>query len=238
MEQYDEARAELLVLEKAKAAVVSEAEALLEVLDCPPPGGGTAAGLNGPLVDKEGFPRADLDLYAIRTHRHRLACLRTDRKRLEAEIDAKLAAMHDLLQQNPESSSGKNSPRETVPVAATQPQLAAAPPAAAVRITKEEFIALALVDMVMPESPAASAGLLVGDRVLVYGSVQLTAADSSSPTCPKPQLSDIGAETSRNLGKPIRVLVARGSDTKPIELSLTPQAWSGPGSLGCHLMPL
>ena len=32
-------------------------------------------GLKGNLVDEEGFPRADLDLFEIRKMRNRLACL-------------------------------------------------------------------------------------------------------------------------------------------------------------------
>lgn len=32
-------------------------------------------GLKGNLVDEEGFPRADLDLFDIRKMRNRLACL-------------------------------------------------------------------------------------------------------------------------------------------------------------------
>ena len=35
-------------------------------------------GLKGNLVDEEGFPRADLDLFEIRKMRNRLACLQTD----------------------------------------------------------------------------------------------------------------------------------------------------------------
>ena len=31
-------------------------------------------GIDGPLVDKEGYPRADIDVYAVRHARHRIAC--------------------------------------------------------------------------------------------------------------------------------------------------------------------
>lgn len=30
--------------------------------------------MDGPLVDAEGFPRADIDLYQVRTARHIIAC--------------------------------------------------------------------------------------------------------------------------------------------------------------------
>ena len=35
-------------------------------------------GLTGGLVDAEGFPRADVDVYAVRHRRHELARLQTD----------------------------------------------------------------------------------------------------------------------------------------------------------------
>ena len=30
--------------------------------------------MNGRLVDREGFPRADIDIYAVRTARNRIIC--------------------------------------------------------------------------------------------------------------------------------------------------------------------
>lgn len=31
-------------------------------------------GMHGRLVDSEGYPRADIDVYAVRTARHRIIC--------------------------------------------------------------------------------------------------------------------------------------------------------------------
>ena len=49
---------------------------------------------SAPLVDAEGFPRADVDVHATRTARHRLACLNTDHKALMEEIEKGLHALH------------------------------------------------------------------------------------------------------------------------------------------------
>lgn len=61
----------------------------------PPPRFAGMPGLSGPLVDAEGFPRADIDIFAVRETRHRLACLRTDylalQKRIEKHLQAALA---------------------------------------------------------------------------------------------------------------------------------------------------
>lgn len=31
-------------------------------------------GMKGPLVDAEGYPRADIDIFSVRHARHRIAC--------------------------------------------------------------------------------------------------------------------------------------------------------------------
>merc|ERR1712050_560084 len=51
-------------------------------------------GIRGPLVDEEGFPRADLDIYAIRKARNRLACAQTDHQEVMKKIEAALAVIH------------------------------------------------------------------------------------------------------------------------------------------------
>lgn len=43
----------------------------------------TPVGLNEPLVDSEGFPRDDLDLYAISGARHTVACVQNDLRAIE-----------------------------------------------------------------------------------------------------------------------------------------------------------
>ncbi|CDJ27829.1 26S Proteasome non-ATPase regulatory subunit 9, putative [Eimeria mitis] len=43
-------------------------------------------GLDGPLVDEEGFPRADIDVHAVRDARHRLACLKTDYQKMQYQF--------------------------------------------------------------------------------------------------------------------------------------------------------
>ena len=30
--------------------------------------------MDGPLVDREGYPRSDIDVYAVRTARHKILC--------------------------------------------------------------------------------------------------------------------------------------------------------------------
>ncbi|CDI75520.1 26S Proteasome non-ATPase regulatory subunit 9, putative [Eimeria praecox] len=52
-------------------------------------------GLDGPLVDEEGFPRADIDVHAVRDARHQLACLKTDYRELQRRLEDILFRIHE-----------------------------------------------------------------------------------------------------------------------------------------------
>lgn len=67
----------------------ADIQRLVDVLESP--GGG---GLTEPLVDNEGFPRSDIDVYATRQHRNQLAQLRTDWKLARKEMEETLYKIH------------------------------------------------------------------------------------------------------------------------------------------------
>ncbi|KAJ8578171.1 hypothetical protein ON010_g1031 [Phytophthora cinnamomi] len=69
----------------AKAAIEAEIEAVGAELTS-----GSNPGLHGPLVDAEGFPRADIDVYRVRQLRHTLAVRRTDHQQVMTQIEALL----------------------------------------------------------------------------------------------------------------------------------------------------
>ena len=52
-------------------------------------------GIKGKLVDDEGFPFANIDLFEIRKMRNRLAHLQTDHVNLMKTIESKLYSLHD-----------------------------------------------------------------------------------------------------------------------------------------------
>jgi 26S proteasome non-ATPase regulatory subunit 9 len=69
-----------------------------------------ANGVDGrsPLVDAEGFPRADIDIWAVRHARVRAIELRNDLKALTDEIATALAAVYDpALSRNEDESEGQ-----------------------------------------------------------------------------------------------------------------------------------
>jgi 26S proteasome non-ATPase regulatory subunit 9 len=88
--------------------------------------------------------------------------------------------------------------------------------------------AFAEIDEVFPESPAASAGVAVGDRLLRFGGVDASNHDG---------LRALARLVQRSVGESLPLLVLRG-DTQRVRLELVPRRWSGQGLLGCHLRPM
>ncbi|KAJ3330393.1 hypothetical protein HDU76_005777, partial [Blyttiomyces sp. JEL0837] len=94
-----------------------------------------------PLVDKEGFPRADVDVYSVRHARAALHRLINDHKAIMAELETTMQQIFSSISQ---SSVSKH-------------QVALVP--------------FAVVNSVAPDSPASLAGLQPGDKVLKFGTI-------------------------------------------------------------------
>jgi 26S proteasome non-ATPase regulatory subunit 9 len=62
---------QLLKLNDQRSAMEKEMGSIVEVLESM----NGAPGLTEPLVDYEGFPRADVDIFEVRKLRNRMACL-------------------------------------------------------------------------------------------------------------------------------------------------------------------
>uniref|UniRef100_A0A8C4VN05 Nas2 N-terminal domain-containing protein n=1 Tax=Gopherus evgoodei TaxID=1825980 RepID=A0A8C4VN05_9SAUR len=50
--------------------------------------------MNKPLVDAEGYPRADVDVYRVRAGRHNIICLQNDHKVLMLQVEKALHQLH------------------------------------------------------------------------------------------------------------------------------------------------
>lgn len=191
-----------------------------------------------PLVDSEGFPRADIDVWDVRVKRGRLACIETDHgeimKRIEKLVqeihqEAKLKGAFRTPAPAPATAASSSSTAATAPVpmqvveeGETQPPTTATP---------RKHVAFALIDQVFRSSPAEEAGLKEGDLLVEFGSVD---AENHA------NFSAIVQLVQDSVGRPIRVVVRRkeGTGSNYVTLSLTPHTWSGRGLLGCHLSAL
>ncbi|XP_030634270.1 26S proteasome non-ATPase regulatory subunit 9 isoform X1 [Chanos chanos] len=165
-------------------------------------------GMDGPLVDVEGYPRADVDLYQIRTARHSISCLQNDHKAIMLEIEEALHKLHAR------EKAKRQQDQEEVQPEATVRDLPLPSP-------------FARVDSVAQGSPAHQAGLLVGDEIIEFGSVNSGNFQN---------LQNIASVVQHSEGKPLSVAVIRNGGK--VHLGLTPQRWAGRGLLGCNLVPL
>ncbi|KAH7905309.1 hypothetical protein BJ138DRAFT_1095245 [Hygrophoropsis aurantiaca] len=167
--------------------------------------------LTSPLVDQDGFPRADVDLYAVRYARKRINELRNDLKDTMNEIGKVLEAVYD-------------------------PSLAApstgAPPDPQVKSASDSLGSLkpfAKVNGVAPGSPASQADLRREDLILKFGHL----TQGSFATSSLQPLADL---VSANENRELQVTVLRSNET--LILNFTPrQGWGGRGMLGCHILP-
>ena len=190
----DDARSQLKELERQRLALEDEAAAIVSELD------GLGVGLKDALVDAEGYPRADLDLYRVRSQRGRHATIRTDHKALMKKIEVLLpialaAPPEDARKTPPPSRSVKPPP---------------APPSNAPWCSITE---------VRGGSPAAEAGLRLGDLVVAFG-------DAIS-------LDQVKPFVLGHVGRPFAVWVQRGNNR--VKLDMTARTWAGEGCSGVGL---
>lgn len=118
---------DIQVLSARKEAIEAEIEAQHDILKA------NNANFSTPLVDAEGFPRADLDVWAVRTARVRIIELRNDYKAILDDISKALQTVYA----RPEGDASE-----------LQTEVAAEPPAQ---------VPFARVDGIAPGSPAAVA---------------------------------------------------------------------------------
>ena len=207
-------------------------------------------GVGTPVIDGEGFPRADIDVHTTLTLRNRLVRLNNDHKALMLRIEHGLTGVLPPAATRPAAP-----PRPAPPPAAPPPSDTGAtlpPPAAPTAPTPMEVVDIseltlasdepidpfAEIDEVAPDGPAAGAGVRVGDLLIRFG--HLHARNHNG-------LRALAQLTQRSVGSNIGLLVQRAvaaeggggaGRTEHVRLQLQPRRWAGNGLLGCHLRPL
>jgi 26S proteasome non-ATPase regulatory subunit 9 len=86
-----------------KASIEAEIEAHISILKA------NDVTMETPLVDRDGFPRADIDIYAVRGARKRIIELRNDLKENMEEIAKKLQEVYAVPESAPSGTEGKES---------------------------------------------------------------------------------------------------------------------------------
>jgi 26S proteasome non-ATPase regulatory subunit 9 len=208
---YDELKKQYDTLLSQKELLEIEADAIFSELTSPGVNGEPPAGLKEPLVDAEGFPRGDVDIYNVRNKRKRFSEINTDHKTVMKQIETMVPRLSQLLAQRaPTEESHKSSalPNHHADLALLAP--------------------IAKLDEILSGSPASHAGIQENDDLVQFGHIQ-----ASDPKA----FASIAKLVGESVSKPIKLIVRRNK-TEIIEITLTPQPWGGRGLLGCHLSPI
>ena len=183
-------------------------------------------GLSGNLIDAEGFPRADLDLFEIRKMRNRLACLQTDHTTLMKQIEQGLYRLHTDHYMNMEEAKQGEPIQQKMEMISTSSD---AGKKTEQQLIPEVKIPFAWISDVIADSPADNAGLKVGDAIYKFGDVNHANHDS---------LKGIVNLVKAQLNQQIIIWVLRKTlmgGTEDKEIGFVPREWGGRGFLGCAL---
>ncbi|KIO25709.1 hypothetical protein M407DRAFT_243994 [Tulasnella calospora MUT 4182] len=131
------------------------------------------------LVDNEGFPRGDIDVYTVRHARVRIIELRNDLKAITDEIAVALQAVFN----------------------SAEPEPAAAEASAGSHEEPEALKPFARVDGIAPGSPANEAGLIREDLLLTFGG--LTASSFSGGSL-QPLATMVASQENREMTVRVR----------------------------------
>ncbi|XP_037734723.1 26S proteasome non-ATPase regulatory subunit 9 isoform X3 [Chelonia mydas] len=114
--------------------------------------GQQGVGMDEPLVDAEGYPRADVDVYQVRAARHNVICLQNDHKALMLQVEKALHQLH-AREKEKQAKDEAEAQAEAMNQNPSLPQ------------------PFARVNAVTPGSPASISGLQVDDEIIEFGSV-------------------------------------------------------------------
>ncbi|KAF4590169.1 putative 26S proteasome regulatory subunit [Pleurotus pulmonarius] len=145
--------------------------------------------IQSPLVDADGFPRADIDVWAVRTARVRIIELRNDLKDVTNEIGKVLETVYSP---SAGAEQGNTNGEPTTEIDAPEP--------------------FARVDGVAPGSPAAESGMQREDLITKFGTLGKASFSSSS-------LQPLAELVNANEGRVIQIRVLRAGHTIVLSLT-------------------
>ena len=227
----------LRLLTSQREALEIEADAIHSELTSRGPNGEPPAGVKGSLVDSEGYPRADIDVHNVKIKRHRLAVVNFDYNEIMKQIENLLHEINSSeMQQQPQnnanvtvnSSYGVGSDKVMSESKASDRSSHVFSMLSAVPICK--------IDEILPDSPAASAGLVDEDELLMFGRLYVNPNEPDAQSAALNAISEIPSVVKEGINREIPLVVRRGG-IDVLELKVIPRSWSGRGLLGCHLSP-
>lgn len=134
-------REDVLLLIQERSNIENQISQWKEILD------GNKTDMKESLVDSDGYPRADIDVYQVRLARNKISMLMNDHKALTKKIEVGLHEIHAQNRDQVEVLEQVSSSR------------------------LDPLVPFARLDHVTKSSPADIAGLQEGDLIVRFGSV-------------------------------------------------------------------
>ena len=230
MEINTDKREELLKLDKERKKLEEKIASLTEFLNGP-----GMPGVDGSLIDRDGFPKPGLDHVTIRTVRHDLICTQNDLKNLMEKIEKKMASYFEEIN-NKKSEEIEEEPKKNIFNNKEEKTTDAVDEDKNKENDMEQNMKEAFAKIVSVEigSPAEEAGLKPEDHIINFNGV-LYKGVSHNPLI---TLSEI---VKNKIGEEIPVSIVRKNKNNILELAklkITPHTWSGKGVLGCKFQIL
>lgn len=206
-------------LTKKREEIEKEIEENLQFLENPENKG---VGMHGKLIDPEGFPRNDIDIFAIRTARHKVICLKNDYAEINKQIENYLHKIHSSApvirvkrdtQKKTNGSLEEEEKNEKEVLKHAQ---------------KNTF---AIIEHMVENSPAAKAGLQIGDCIYQFGDIQ-----KKSEIEPNAVVLKNVADYVKKKPSTIEVKLLRCD--KLHNYIVVPEIKDQGLFIGCHLVPL
>ena len=169
-------------------------------------------GMEGNLIDEQGFPRSDIDIYKIRLTRQRLNCLQNDYKTVLDQIEKVLSVKLSTNNNNNDQEKKTNEVISSVNYQAN-----------------DKLRSFLSVKNISNGSPAYQAGFENNDEIVQFG--PFTHTNGS--------LHEIAEYVKTKISKIILVKVKRSNGSGGTEmkiLKLEPNTWSGNGIIGCQFI--
>lgn len=207
--------------------------------------GQPAMGINEPLVDKDGYPRIDIDVHKARYLRNKLALLRTDHKDLSKELEGKLfiktqsstdervvkPAYHQKLgkwihdHSEVVTSTERYQKSQTFYTIHKETNRDMPSNFLSFSTNREPF---AVIDEITNNSPSHKSGIRLNDLLLMFGPF--------SDLTDFFKLSDMVLDCSRTKTSiPVELMRNINGEIKLLVLNVSPAKWEGNGLLGCHI---
>jgi 26S proteasome non-ATPase regulatory subunit 9 len=168
-------------------------------------------GMEGNLIDEQGYPRADIDIYQVRLTRQRMNCLNNDYKEVIDQIERLLAVK---LSSTASSENDKSQQKSQA------------------SHTNEKLKPFLQVSNIAPGSPSDKAGFQNKDEIVQFGPFLAGNATLN-------EISE-HVKTKMGKIILVKVLRTDEDEEQKVAkiLKLEPMEWSGQGLVGCKFTPI